>query len=390
MHPRPYILFHTHKKHIYNDLNTHVTVLKNTHSDSTPRARGGVVSKSIYAIRMALRLSFITKLHFVVQKIPQNLHICNFCCTFAAEFKLAYCGLMTIAIFGNAMKSRTVTEVRHILDFMTEKGIHVLLSQELRQELDLREYPGFPENWDGETQPENVYGEPIDFAVSVGGDGTFLTSAAAIGDKNIPILGVNCGHLGFLAEVQTDDLDKILKQLVDGQYTIEQRSLLHLTILDKDGIVRDGLMMSPNALNEIAILKQGLTNMLTIETKINGELLHTYHSDGLVIATPTGSTAYNLSIGGPLLVPQSRGIILTPIAPHSLTVRPIVILDEWKIDIKVSSRYDAYMVSVDGRSMSLSTDMSLHIERAPYTVKVVQIGDNGFIKSLRNKLNWGK
>ena len=353
-------------------------------------AMGGVVSKSIYAIRMALRLSFITKLHFVVQKIPQNLHICNFCCTFAAEFKLAYCGLMTIAIFGNAMKSRTVTEVRHILDFMTEKGIHVLLSQELRQELDLREYPGFPENWDGETQPENVYGEPIDFAVSVGGDGTFLTSAAAIGDKNIPILGVNCGHLGFLAEVQTDDLDKILKQLVDGQYTIEQRSLLHLTILDKDGIVRDGLMMSPNALNEIAILQQGLPNMLTIETKINGELLHTYHSDGLVIATPTGSTAYNLSIGGPLLVPQSRGIILTPIAPHSLTVRPIVILDEWKIDIKVSSRYDAYMVSVDGRSMSLSTDMSLHIERAPYTVKVVQIGDNGFLKSLRNKLNWGK
>ena len=130
--------------------------------------------------------------------------------------------------------------------------------------------------------------------------------------------------------------------------------------------------------------------MLTIETKINGELLHAYHSDGLVIATPTGSTAYNLSIGGPLLVPQSRGIILTPIAPHSLTVRPIIILDEWKIDLKVSSRYDTYMLSVDGRSQSLSTDMSLHIERAPYTTKVVQIGDNGFLKSLRNKLNWGK
>ncbi|MBQ4394036.1 MAG: NAD(+)/NADH kinase [Paludibacteraceae bacterium] len=288
------------------------------------------------------------------------------------------------------MKSRTLTEVRHILEFMTEKGVHVLLSQELRQELDLREYPGFPENWDSDEQPENVYGEPIDFALSVGGDGTFLTSAAVIGNKNIPILGVNCGHLGFLADVQTQDLNEILHKLIAGEYTIERRSLLNLTVLDKEGIVREGLVLSPNALNEIAILKQGLTNMLTIETKVNGELLHTYHSDGLVIATPTGSTAYNLSIGGPLMVPQSRGIILTPIAPHSLTVKPIVVPDDWQFDIRVSSRYDTYMVSVDGRSQSLSTDISLHIERAGYTTKVVQIGDNSFLKSLRTKLNWGK
>ncbi len=288
------------------------------------------------------------------------------------------------------MKADTLREVRHILQFMTEKGIHVLLSQELRNELDLREYPGFPENWDGDQQPENVYGEPIDFALSVGGDGTFLTSAAAIGNKNIPILGVNCGHLGFLAEVQTDDLDDILQKLVAGEYTIEQRSLLKVSVLDKDGIAREDLVMSPNALNEIAILKQGLTNMLTIETKVNGELLHTYHSDGLVIATPTGSTAYNLSIGGPLVVPQSKGILLTPIAPHSLTVRPIVMPEDWKFDFRISSRYDSFMVSVDGRSQSLSTDMSLHVERAPYTVKLVQIGDNSFLKSLRTKLNWGK
>ena len=297
---------------------------------------------------------------------------------------------MTIAIFGNAMKSDTLREVQHILTFMSEQKINVLLSQELRQELDLREYPSFPENWDGEQQPENVYGEPIDFALSIGGDGTFLTSAAAISDKNIPILGVNCGHLGFLAEVQTQDVDNILQKLVDGEYTIERRSLLNLTILDKDNIRREGLIMAPNALNEIAILKQGLTNMLTIETKVNGELLHTYHSDGLIIATPTGSTAYNLSIGGPIVVPQNRGMILTPIAPHSLTVRPIIMPDDWKIDIRVSSRYDAYMVSVDGRSQSLSTDLSLHIERATYTVKVVQIGDNSFLKSLKTKLNWGR
>ena len=297
---------------------------------------------------------------------------------------------MTIAVFGNAMKSETLQEVQHILQFMTEKGVNVLLSQELRQEMNLREYPGFPENWDGDRQPENVYGEPIDFALSIGGDGTFLTSAATIGDKNIPILGINYGHLGFLAEVQSQDVDDILHKLIAGEYTIEQRSLLQLTILDKDGQKRDGLILAPNALNEIAILKQGLSSMLSIELEVNGERLHTYHSDGLVLATPTGSTAYNLSIGGPLMVPQSRGIIITPIAPHSLTVKPLVVPDDWKFDIRVESRYDAYMVSVDGRSQTLTPDMSLHIERAPYTVKVVQIGNNSFLKSLQAKLNWGR
>ena len=307
-----------------------------------------------------------------------------------SQIRLAEYGLMTIAVFGNAMKPQTLVEVRHILEFMTGKGVHVLLSQELRQELDLREYPGFPENWDSDEQPENVYGEPIDFALSVGGDGTFLTSAAVIGDKNIPVLGVNVGHLGFLADVQSQDLDEILQKLVAGKYTIERRSLLNVKVLDKEGILRNDLVMAPNALNEVAILKQGLTNMLSIETRVNGELLHTYHSDGLVLSTPTGSTAYNLSIGGPLVVPQNKAIILTPIAPHSLTVKPIVVPDDWTFDIRINSRYDTYMVSVDGRSQSLSTDMSLHIERAAYTIKVVQIGDNSFLKSLRTKLNWGK
>ncbi|MBQ7631665.1 MAG: NAD kinase [Paludibacteraceae bacterium] len=288
---------------------------------------------------------------------------------------------MTIAIFGNAMKPETLEEVQHILRFMKEKNIHVLLSHELRQELNLREYPSF-EN--GHTD------EAVDFALSVGGDGTFLTSAAAIGARNIPILGINCGHLGFLAEVQSQDVDAILAQLVAGEYTIEQRSLLNLSVLDKEGNKREGLILAPNALNEIAILKEGLSSMLQIELKVNGEYLHTYNSDGLVIATPTGSTAYNLSIGGPLMAPQSRGIILTPIAPHSLTVKPLVVPDDWKFDIRVSSRYDAFMVSVDGRSQSLSTDMSLHIERAAYTVKVVQIGDNSFLNSLKAKLNWGR
>ena len=304
-----------------------------------------------------------------------------------AQIKLAKYGLMTIAIFGNAQKSDTLREVRHILQFMKEKEVHILLSKELRQELSLREYRSFPdfnEEWTEQTE------ESVDFALSVGGDGTFLTSSAAIGDKNIPILGINCGHLGFLAEVQTQNLDEILHKLVQGEYTIEQRSLLTVNVLDKDGTKKDNLIIAPNALNEIAILKEGISSMLSIELKVNDEWLHTYHSDGLVIATPTGSTAYNLSIGGPIMVPQSRGIILNPIAPHSLTVKPLVVPDDWKFDLRVTSRYDAFMVSVDGRSQSLSTDYTLHIEKAPYTIKLVQIGDNSFLKSLRTKLKWGK
>ena len=226
--------------------------------------------------------------------------------------------------------------------------------------------------------------EPVDFAMSVGGDGTFLTTAAAVGSRNIPIVGVNCGHLGFLADVQTKDVDIIMRQLIEGQYTIEQRSLLKVCCSRQD------LIMSPYALNEVALMKQGMSSMISVEVSANGEFLHTYHADGLVLSTPTGSTAYNLSIGGPLLVPQTKGIILSPIATHSLTVRPLVVPDDWKFDLKVDSRYQSYMLSIDGRSQILNTDVSLHIEKAPYTIKVVQVGENSFLKSLRDKLNWGR
>lgn len=275
-------------------------------------------------------------------------------------------------------------EVSHILDYMKRNKVNVLLSQEIRQELNTRDMPAFPEHWEGPQQPENIYGEPIDFAVSVGGDGTFLTTAATIGDKNIPILGINCGHLGFLADVQTKDVDQILSKLLAGEYTIEQRALLSLSCN------KEGLILSPNALNEVAIMKQGFSSMISVEVKVNDEHLHTYNADGLVFSTPTGSTAYNLSIGGPLMVPQAKGIILSPIATHSLTVRPLVVPDDWKFDIKVSSRYHNYMISVDGRSMILSDEVQLHIEKAKYTVKLVQIGENSFLNSLRTKLNWGK
>ena len=280
---------------------------------------------------------------------------------------------MTIAIFGNAMKENTLEEVTHILEFMQLRGVDVVLSQELRQELNLREYPLFSNS-----------PEPIDFALSVGGDGTFLTSAAALGNSNIPILGINCGRLGFLADVQTKNVDVIMDQLIKGHYTIEQRTLLHVEPS------RSELIMAPNALNEIAVMKYGLSSMISIEARINGELLHQYEADGLLLSTPTGSTAYNLSIGGPLMVPQARGIIISPIATHSLNVRPLVIPDDWIIDLNVKSRTGSYLISVDGRSQVMSQDITLQISKASYTIKLVQIGENSFIQSLKDKLSWGR
>ena len=286
---------------------------------------------------------------------------------------------MTISIFGNAMKSQTLQEVQHLLDFMKERDVNVLLSQELRQELNLRQYDSYPR--EDEDNPNEL--EPVDFALSVGGDGTFLTTAASIGNRNVPILGINCGRLGFLADVQTQYVDRIMDQLIRGDYTIEQRKLLNVTCSE------DGHILAPNALNEVAVMKQGLSSMITIETRLNGEMLQTYEADGLIFATPTGSTAYNLSVGGPIMMPQASGILISPIASHSLNDRPIVIPDDWKIDIRIHSRNGSYLMSVDGRSQIFNDTTTLHIEKAAYTVKVVQIGENSFIHSLRAKLNWG-
>ena len=279
---------------------------------------------------------------------------------------------MTIAIFGNLLKPETETEVEHLIELLELRSADVVLSPELRQVPRFRSYRQFPES-----------DEMIEFAISVGGDGTFLTTASAIGNRDIPILGINCGHLGFLADVKSQEEDAFIDQLLKGQYTIEKRAMLQVSCSEGATIV------SPFALNEVAVIKYGLSSMISIDTQVNKEFLHRYQGDGLVIATPTGSTAYNMSLGGPLMVPQARGILLSPIASHSLNIRPLVIPDDWQIDMKVRSRTGSYLVSVDGRSQILSHDVTLHVQRAPYTTKLVQIGGNSFIQSLKNKLNWG-
>lgn len=284
---------------------------------------------------------------------------------------------MTIAIFGNTLRPETIREVKHIVEFLQLRGVNVVLSQELRHDAFKREYPSV-EDYIAHSD------DSIDFALSVGGDGTFLTTASLVGHLDIPILGINCGHLGYLAEVQTDTIDAVLDQLITNSYTIEQRRMLEVTCQ------QGGKIVSPYALNEVAILKSGLSSMITIDVSLNGEFLHKYKADGLLIATPTGSTAYNLSVGGPLLDPHVNAIILTPVATHSLNIRPLVVLDDSKIDIKISSRNGNFLLSVDGRSQVLNQDIQLHVERAQRTIKLVRINGQNFMQSLKDKLNWGK
>ncbi len=281
---------------------------------------------------------------------------------------------MTIAVFGNTNKRSTMDELERLLSFLAERDVTLLVSQEIRHELNVMEqYEPF--------DPEKD--RHIDCALSVGGDGTFLTTAAVLGSKGVPILGVNCGHLGFLADATTEDIELILTSLLNGDYVVEERSVIQVTTLG------GGHVMMPCALNEVAVMKQELSSMIGIDATVNDEYLHTYKADGLVIATPTGSTAYNLSVGGPIMSPLLHGFVISPIATHSLNVRPLVIPDDRRISLKIHSRSGSYLISIDGRSQTMKEDVELLIERAPYNVKLIKVSGNSFMQTLRNKLLWG-
>lgn len=222
-----------------------------------------------------------------------------------------------------------------------------------------------------------------DMAFSIGGDGTFLSTAARIGNKKIPILGINSGRLGFLADVAMEDLTDAFNAILEEKYTTEERTLLHLETLDGT------LLETPYALNDIALQKQDSSSMIMVEAKANGELINNYQADGLIIATPTGSTAYSMSVGGPIVVPQAESFVISPVASHSLNVRPLIVPDNWVIELKVQSRSNSFLVSLDGRSKVLNQNTKLRIKKADYTIQIVKPLYNTFFNTLRNKLMWG-
>lgn len=256
---------------------------------------------------------------------------------------------------------------------------------------------------------------PVDYAISMGGDGTLLKTASHVGATGIPIIGVNTGRLGFLADFLPNEIEQALDELYAGKCRVEEHAAIKLSLRDEQEFkvqgsksLRDGSKGSngsmslrdgssgpsgsigyPYALNDIAVLKRDNASMITIHARINGDELVTYQADGLVVSTPTGSTAYNLSNGGPIMAPLTGILCLTPVAPHSLNIRPIVINDDSVIELTVESRTHNYLVAVDGRSATLDERIPLVISKAPYTVRIVKRASQHYFATLREKMMWG-
>jgi len=219
-----------------------------------------------------------------------------------------------------------------------------------------------------------------DFVISIGGDGTILRSANEIGELSIPIIGLNKGRLGFLANSPIEIIDSIIEKITNSNYRISERTIIQVEFEGK----------TKNALNEISISRKNTTSLITIDAKLNDQYLNTYWADGLIISTPTGSTGYSLSCGGPIIMPDSKNLVLTPIAPHNLNARPLVISDNKQIEISINGRENEYFVSADSQIFSVNINSKINISKAPYFLKMVEFEEDSYINTLREKLMWGK
>jgi NAD+ kinase len=228
------------------------------------------------------------------------------------------------------------------------------------------------------------YDFDVDFAISLGGDGTFLRAASRVGKKNVPVLGVNMGHLGFLADIAPDEAEAAINDIFEGKYRFVERSVIEASTENEP------FRGNPYALNEVAVLKRDIASMILIRTTINGEYLTTYQADGLIVSTPTGSTAYSLSNGGPIMVPSTDVLCLTPVAPHSLNVRPIVINDNVTVELEVESRSHNFLIAVDGRSEKMQEGTKVTIRKAPFAIRIVKRLGKQYYKNLRDKMGWGQ
>ena len=285
---------------------------------------------------------------------------------------------LRFAIFGNTYQPKKAVSVQKILDCLHERKAEVAMERALYEFLT-------------DDQKLSISGVSVfdghdfeaDFAISMGGDGTFLRTASMVGQKEIPILGVNMGRLGFLADIHPSDIDHTIAALYMDDYSVETRAVIQV---ETDGASIEGY---PCALNDVAILKRDNASMITIHASINGEVLTTYQADGLIMSTPTGSTAYSLSVGGPIIVPGTHVFSLTPVAPHSLNVRPIVVSEDSIIELTVESRSHSFLVALDGRSEKLPDSTRLTLRKAPYRVQVIKRSGTRYFHTLREKMMWG-
>ncbi len=285
---------------------------------------------------------------------------------------------LRFALFGNEYQARKSASIQKVLEVLASHGSEIYMDRPFYEFL--TKALGLKVGVEGLFDDYNF---DVDFCISMGGDGTFLKTVSRVGSKCIPIIGINTGRLGFLADVGPSEIEEALQLVYDGTYEVEQQTIIKI---EADGEPIEG---NPYALNDIALLKRDMASMISIRTSINDDYLVTYQADGLIVTTPTGSTAYSLSNGGPIMVPQTGTLCLTAVAPHSLNIRPIVIPDDCVITLEVESRSHNFLAAIDGRSEKLLEGTRVTIRKAPFAARVVKRMGQRYFSTLREKMMWG-
>lgn len=291
--------------------------------------------------------------------------------------------MLKAGIYGQFYHENSSVFVQQLFEILRAHRVEVLVEEQF--------YQLIIENKDIDTDQYQystfkTLDSSYDIFFSIGGDGTILKSITYVKDLNIPLAGINTGRLGFLASIQKEELAICIPKILNGNYKISERSLLSIEVSPAQ---YDSNTLN-FALNEISVIRKNTTSMLRVETYLNNEYLTSYWSDGLIVATPTGSTGYSLSCGGPVVEPSSKSIIITPIAPHNLNARPIIIPDCTEVKLKVTARENNYLVSLDSRIASIYNESVITIKKSPFTIKMIQLHEDSFIKTLRKKLLWGE
>ena len=288
---------------------------------------------------------------------------------------------MKIAVYGqNYVKDTTQKAVEKLLDFLLKNDANVYLEEDF-----IKTQNSIIQN-NAAVKTFNTLDTNYDLLISVGGDGTILRAITYVRDLGIPIVGINTGRLGFLATIQTDEIETALTEIFKGEYKISERTLLSVSVSPKNQDIEH----TNFALNEIAVSRKNTTSMITVETHLNDEFLTSYWADGLILSTPTGSTGYSLSCGGPVITPDANNFALTPIAPHNLSARPLIIPDNTKVTFRVNGREDQFLMSLDSRIATLPNTTTVTIEKANFAIKMVERLDETFLNTLRKKLLWGE
>ena len=289
---------------------------------------------------------------------------------------------MKVAVFTNLYKNYSLKHFLSTIKKLHKKSIDVFIDEHSIENMGQKKYSSFPKH----VETFSKLDKSFDFVICIGGDGTILRAASYVNNLSIPIIGVNTGRLGFLAKIQATKIDAAINAIINKKYVISERALVTISTRTKNGKTKK----LGYALNEISITRKNTTSLITIETKLNDNYLNTYWADGLIIATPTGSTGYSLSCGGPIIMPDSKNLVITPIAPHNLNVRPLVVPNNTKISIKISGRENEFFVSLDSKIATLSNKNIISIKKASHTIKMIELEKEDFLETLRDKLFWGK